>query len=298
MTLRNMEIRVGLVVIAAVLIFLFSLLWVKSFRLNHDRYDLTIVFSTVGGLTVGDPVHVSGVMMGNVKEVRLQATDVQVIVSVDGTVRLSTDSQFSIQNMGLMGEKFVAIEPGQGTEWLVPGQTVAGGYQAGMSEVMGEVAELLRLVKDVATTLHVTVGNPEARASIRESLENIHKFSEILASLVDQQEGDLGGALRDLRSASRGFRELVESNRDQLDSTLDQFHRASKDLEQLTRQLSEVSAAFKRIAGKVERGEGALGGIVQDEALYHDIKKTVQNLDELISDIKAHPKRYLKLELF
>ena len=138
----------------------------------------------------------------------------------------------------------------------------------------------------------------ERACPIRESLENIRKFSEALAHLLDQREGDLALALSDLRSASTGFRELVEGNRSRVDSTIGQFHRASMDLEMLTKQLSELSSTFTKIADKIERGEGTLGAVVQDEALYRDIKKTVQSLDELILDIKEHPKRYIHLELF
>lgn len=298
MALKSTEIRVGLVVVIAALIFLSSLLWVKDYRLNHHRYELTVIFPTVGGLTAGDPVHVAGVSKGQVKEVQLRATDVQVTISLDGDVQLTDDSQISIQSVGLIGEKFVAIEPGSGPVRLSRNQPIVGQYQAGMPELMGEVGELLRQIKGLANTIHETIGNPKARASIQESLENIRKFSKVLADLLDQQEGDLTMALRDLRSASRSFRELVEANRSRMDSTMDRFHRASVDLGQLTQQLSEVSATFKRIADKIERGEGTLGELVQDETLYRDIKKTVKSLDELILDIKEHPKRYLRLEIF
>jgi phospholipid/cholesterol/gamma-HCH transport system substrate-binding protein len=285
-------------VIAALLIFLFSLIWVKDYRLNNHRYDLTVIFPTVGGLTVGDPVYVAGVNKGEVKEVQLRTSDVQVVLSLSDDVRLSQDSHISIQSMGLMGEKFVAIEPGSGSTQLSLDQPVEGQFHAGMSELMAEVGELLRLVGEVAGSLHQTIGNPQARASIQESLENVRQFSGVLAGLLDQDEGDLTLALRDLRSASRGFRELVEDDGSRIDSTVDRFHRASADLVELTQQLTEVSATFKRIADKIERGEGAVGEFVQDETLYRDLKNTVKNLDELILDIKAHPKKYLRLELF
>jgi len=298
MAMNNMEARVGLVVVAAVAIFLFSIFWVKDFRLNHHRYGLEVIFPTVGGLSAGDPVHVSGVRKGNVEEIHLRAMNVQVIISLESDVKLPVDSRFTIQNVGLMGEKFIAIEPGGTIELLSPGDQVNGGYRAGMTEVMDETEELLRQVQGLANTIHETIGNPQARASIQESLENIRRFSQVLADLMDQQGGDLSIALSDLRSASRGFRELMESNRTQVDSTLDQFHQASTDLEQLTQQLAQVSATFKRIADRIERGEGALGEFVHDETLYRDIKKTVQNLDELILEIKEHPQKYLHLELF
>jgi len=323
--LRSMEARVGLVVLVALAIFLFSLFWVKDFRLNKDRYDLHIVFPTVGGLSEGDPVQVAGVQKGRVTAIRLQPDGVRVTISLDRDVHLPADSRISIQNMGLMGEKFVGIEPGPGlyalsagedtagaaspdrpgappgterSAVLQPGQTLSGNYRGGMSEIMGEVEELLRVVQGLASTFNETIGNPQARASIQESLENVRHFSQVLADLVDEQGGELSLALRDLRTASEGFSELVQDNRTQVDSTLDQFHRASMDLEQLTEQLSEVSSTFKRLADKVERGEGALGEFVADETLYQDIKQTVKNLDDLIKEIKANPQKYLKLEIF
>jgi len=322
--LRSMEAKVGLVVLVALAIFVFSLLWVKDFRLNQDRYELHIIFPTVGGLTEGDPVQVAGVQKGRVTSIRLLPQGVEVTISLDGDVRLPADSGFSIQNMGLMGEKFVAIEPGLGSrpspaegdsasgdsaetaaapgtqlsDVVQPGQTLSGNYRGGMSEVLGEVEELLRVVQGLANTFNETIGNPQARASIQESLENVRRFSQVLADLMDEQGGELSLALGDLRTASEGFRELVQDNRTQVDSTLDQFHRASLDLEQLTQQLSEVSSTFKRIADRIERGEGALGEFVADETLYRDIKKTVRNLDELIEEIKENPKKYLRLEIF
>jgi phospholipid/cholesterol/gamma-HCH transport system substrate-binding protein len=298
MAMRSTEIKVGLVVIATAAMFLFSLLWLKNFRINHHRYELTIIFPTVGGLTPGDPVHIAGVRKGKVEKVQLRANDVQVIISLEGDVQLYQGSRFSIQNVGLMGEKFVAVDPGNGPQVLPLEQVLIGHYRAGMSEVMGETEALLRQIGELAATLNETIGNPEARTSIQESIENIHRFSKLLADLMDQQGGDLTLALSDLRSASRGFRELVEDNRGQLDSTMDRFHQASIDLGQLTQQLTEISATFKRMADKIERGEGALGELVHDETLYRDIKSTVQALDELILDIKEHPKKYLRLELF
>ncbi len=326
--LRSMEARVGLVVLAALVIFVFSLFWAKDFSLNRDRYELHVMFPTVGGLSEGDPVQVAGVQKGRVTGIQLQSDGVKVTISLDEDVQLPADSRISIQNMGLMGEKFVAIEPGLGPgvltgedtagavsperpgaleatapgaerkDLLQPGQTLSGNYRGGMSEIMGEVEELLRVVQGLASTFNETIGNPQARTSIQESLENVRRFSQVLADLVDEQGGELSLALQDLRTASEGFRELVQDNRTQVDSTLDQFHRASMDLEQLTEQLSEVSSTFKRLADKIERGEGALGEFVADETLYQDIKQTVKNLDDLIKEIKENPQKYLKLEIF
>jgi len=298
MALKNTEIKVGAVVVIAAVIFILSLLWVKDYGLDGHRYELTVTFPTVGGLTAGDRVRVAGVRMGDVKEIRLRATDVLVTLSMNDQVQLSADSQIFIRELGLMGEKFVSIEPGSDPAPLALDQPVMGHYQESIFEVLDGVGELLQQIQAVVSTINQVVGNPEAQASIQESLENIRKFSRVLADLLDQQGGDMVGALRDLRSASRGFSDLVVANRSRIDSTIDQVHQVSTDLVKLTRQLAEVSGTFKRITDKIERGEGTLGEFVQDETLYRDMKKTVKNLDELILDIKENPHRYLRLEIF
>jgi phospholipid/cholesterol/gamma-HCH transport system substrate-binding protein len=49
---------------------------------------------------------------------------------------------------------------------------------------------------------------------------------------------------------------------------------------------------------KIEKGEGSLGKLVNDESLYKEMKTTLEETRALVADIKQHPKRYLKFSLF
>ncbi len=55
---------------------------------------------------------------------------------------------------------------------------------------------------------------------------------------------------------------------------------------------------MKKLSDKINNGEGSLGQLVNDTTLYADLKRTIKNADDLITDIKKNPKKYLKLEIF
>ena len=102
----------------------------------------------------------------------------------------------------------------------------------------------------------------------------------------------------DISYVSSELKSLVKENKDKLKSTVDNFASASAKLDSITTNLEDVSFSLKNFTQKIERGEGTLGKLVQDSSLYLDLKKTTQDLDSLILDIKKNPKRYLKFELF
>jgi phospholipid/cholesterol/gamma-HCH transport system substrate-binding protein len=55
---------------------------------------------------------------------------------------------------------------------------------------------------------------------------------------------------------------------------------------------------MQSVAGKVDRGDGTLGKLVNDPKLYEEAKQTMAELKTLIADIKANPKKYLNVKVF
>jgi phospholipid/cholesterol/gamma-HCH transport system substrate-binding protein len=102
----------------------------------------------------------------------------------------------------------------------------------------------------------------------------------------------------DLYYTSSEIKGLMEKNKGKIQSSVDNFTTASAKLDTLTTTLSSLSVSLKNLTQKIESGEGTLGKLVNDSTLYIDLKKTTRNVDELITDIKKNPKRYLKFSLF
>ena len=126
---KSMEIGVGLFAIAGLAALL--LLAFKTSNLtelaNNDGYMLTAEFDNVGGLKVRSPVTISGVRIGRIAEIKYDNDKMAAVVklSIGHTYnQIPVDSSASIFTSGLLGEQYVAIEPGGSDQYLVQSDTI------------------------------------------------------------------------------------------------------------------------------------------------------------------------------
>ncbi len=91
-----------------------------------ERILLTATFDDIGALRTRAPVVVSGVRVGQVREIGL-APDLRALVTVevDAGVELSIDTEASIRTTGVLGDQFISLEPGAEEESLADGDEFA-----------------------------------------------------------------------------------------------------------------------------------------------------------------------------
>lgn len=105
-------------ILGAVVLFVALFFLVFSYRTadvaSVEGYDLTADFSGIGGLKAGDPVQISGVKIGNVKKVDLNADNylAHVTITVRNDIKLPDDTAALISSESLLGGRFMALEPG------------------------------------------------------------------------------------------------------------------------------------------------------------------------------------------
>ena len=129
MTTRFMEITVGLfVAIGAAALFILAMN-VSNLATSSSKAGYTVFgyFENIGGLKVRSPVTVSGVKIGQVKQItydekQLQARVVLLINMKDHI--FSTDTAASIYTAGLLGEQYIALEPGAEDDTLKEGDQI------------------------------------------------------------------------------------------------------------------------------------------------------------------------------
>src|SRR3972149_151682 len=109
MSPKTAEWKVGLVILAAIALLIYGIIWIRGTRIGRQTYTAAAVFPNVGSLSLGDPVAVSGVQKGKVKKIELHKGDVLVHVTLEKDVVLKKDARFTVMNIGLMGERFVAV---------------------------------------------------------------------------------------------------------------------------------------------------------------------------------------------
>jgi len=92
--------------------------------IGGNVYEVVAQFNTASGLKAGSSVEIAGVEVGRVRSITLNEDRAAVLLAVNDTVKLYTDTIASIKTRGIIGEKFLALSPGGGGDPLKPGDTI------------------------------------------------------------------------------------------------------------------------------------------------------------------------------
>jgi phospholipid/cholesterol/gamma-HCH transport system substrate-binding protein len=329
-----MEARVGLLVLLAM-----GLLGAFVFVLGGvsfaDGYPIFADFDNPGSVQVGAPVRIGGVKVGRVEEVtylggRLDPATgrrplVRLRLGIDREVEdtIHDDALFYVTSQGVLGEQFVAIDPGTADHpVLAEGSIVQGvdpprldlalalGYELLEELVEGVRAnrdELGGLLDDVVSLIHVL------RDLLEGNRDRVDHILENVDTATDEGVALLRGARETYVEGPRPQRILARV--EHLVGTLD------REAEPILRDVHEVSASARetlatigpterqeiqdtihaaaRISGDVEtaavdardlvhhvrEGEGTIGALLIDEEIYDD-------LQEMIRDLKHNPWKF------
>ena len=184
MKLTN-EIKVGLVVLMAILIAVFFMGKTESFR--HRTYDLKTYFVYAGDLKTDAIVKLTGIEVGRVKALNFvydpKGTKVECVLEVDTRAKVRTDSIVYIGTTGFVGDAYVGITPGTSEEFVKAGSVVASEDPLQMRLLMKKADEIAANLDTIlAEVKAVVVDNRESMDNIILNVEattkNFEEFSE------------------------------------------------------------------------------------------------------------------------
>jgi phospholipid/cholesterol/gamma-HCH transport system substrate-binding protein len=288
---RSIEIKVGIGVILSVIVLVVGVMWIGDFRFNRKYLSYTAVFEEVGGLGAGDPVAISGLKLGKVGDVKLEAGRVSIELLIEEQVVLKTDARVEIRAVGLMGEKYVYIMPGEAAETLPPGSVLQGEFKADLPDIVADIGDMMGDIKSTSRSLAKLVAGMEEDSNLGESLAKLNEVSDEILAVLKANKDDIRSSTRNLKSATAGMNEVFGGSKEDLAKGIAKFSSAAARLDSLTITLESV-------AGSLDEGEGTLGMLIKEKKLHEQMESTLSSMEELITDIKAHPERYIKVELF
>jgi phospholipid/cholesterol/gamma-HCH transport system substrate-binding protein len=295
---RAMEVRVGLTVLTALAILIVSIGWLSSYAKAHLMRTWHVRFPSAGGLGEGDEVMVNGIRKGSVKSMRLVGDHVIVDLGLANELILTRDCTVSIRNVGLMGEKVIGVDMRTtGVPWSTR-DTIPGGYEAGMAEVMAEAGNLVSTVRHIVVALDSVSGSLVADGGLNDVMQEFRQTSRQLRLAVEENRAQFKSTLANFSESSETVKGLTQEREVQLRETLDHFASAARNIDALSTKLDSLRMAAQNVAGKLDRGEGSLGRLVHDEKLYSDLNSSVKQLQALIADMQKNPRKYFKFSVF
>jgi phospholipid/cholesterol/gamma-HCH transport system substrate-binding protein len=118
----DLELAVGLFIIAGVICLGYLSIKLGKMEIVGERgYEIYGIFSNVGGLKAGSSVEIAGVNVGQVKSVRLENYQANVVLNLPNGLKVQEDAIVSVKTKGLIGEKYVEITPGGSEKIIKPG---------------------------------------------------------------------------------------------------------------------------------------------------------------------------------
>ncbi|MDI6808780.1 MAG: MlaD family protein [Candidatus Eisenbacteria bacterium] len=298
MSKKNTELKVGITALIALLILSISIIWIKQLKPGRKTYLIQTEFPDVSGLSKGDPVTVNGVAKGVVRSIKLSDGTVKVLLAVEQDVVLREDAAVLIKSSGLMGEKEVSIYAGMSEKALDLSKTLKGTYGGDLVDVMAKLGNVLSSIEVVASTLGSASDTTRKMQSFKQGIGDIFAFAEESRKLIEENREDLRKAVTDFKASGEELRKVLATNSPRIGTTIQGFETSSKKLERAIVRFDSLSAKLGEVAQKTNEGKGTMSKLINDPALYDDLRKTAQDASALIADIKANPSKYFKVKVF
>ena len=284
--------------LVAVAVLLWGVTWLKEFQFQRSVRVWHVLFPQTGGLSPSDEVQVNGIKKGSIHTMHLSGDGVLVDLALASDVTLTRDSKVTIRNLGLMGEKVIGVDLRvSGGDWTT-NDTIPGGYEKGIPEVMGDVAVTIEAVTQLSARLASLVESTDKHGDLTGTMKNLRLSTDELRATIHETRGTLKTTLDNMAAVSKTTKALTTDRQAQLGKAIDDFSSASEKLDRLAGRLDSLRAVLHQVAEKVNNGDGTLGKMVNDKKLYESTSATMDSLRALITDIKKNPKKYVKIGIF
>ena len=289
----------GLFAILGVLAVWFALMTLTSPALFRGRYILRTSVPNAAGIRKGDPVRMRGVNIGRVIGFGIGAQGVELRLEIEKEYEVPSDSRVELKASGLLAGMVADVLPGGSTRKAIWGDELSGGNGPG---VFDKVESLAGEAGKVTDRLQRLLADDTIR-NVGDSSGQMSKLLRQVSGVVSEQRGDLQALSTSLRKSAEGMEKVT---------TGPELERVVKQVDELTRRMDGLVANMDRSAtsldvllARVRQGEGTLGKLSRDDALYDrasqaatDFDKAAVELQKLVEDIRRQPKKYISLKIF
>jgi len=241
--------------------------------------------------------------------------DATVVIEliIKNPIPIPVNSAARIYSSDLLGSKAVEIKLGTSGEYAQPGDTLLSEVEVSIKEevnrqlqpIKSKAEDLMQSIDTVLTMLQRLFGGAntdniaKSVEHIANSFENLESTTSTLDTLISGQKSRMERILENIESITLN----LKNNQDNFNNIIDNFSslsdtlasaRVSETLQGVNNAMNEITA----ITNRINRGEGSIGMLVNNDSLYIELEKSARELNLLLEDIRQNPKKYVKFSLF
>ncbi|UKB83721.1 MlaD family protein [Chryseobacterium sp. MEBOG06] len=305
------ELKAGVIALLAVVGFVLLFQFMKGKSLFTTDNIFYAKYDNVEGLAQSSAVSINGLKVGQVdKIIPRTAKDGKISfvvkITIDNKFEFSKNSTLEIFEPGLMSGKEMRVNLLYGGDTAKDGDTLKGAFKLGMigslSTQVGPVKDQLQGVLYKVDSLMANANqivDGQNRAEIRALLINLNKTVGALQTTAGNVNSLVGHNDPKLQKVLDDASLTMQSGK----VTLDKYGNLAQsiDTKQLNATIANLDATvgkLNQVIGGIDKGEGSLGKLMKDDQLYNNLNSASSNLNTLIEDMKANPKRYINFSVF
>jgi phospholipid/cholesterol/gamma-HCH transport system substrate-binding protein len=303
------EVKVGITALVTIMIFI----WLYSFLKGKDMFQLEAnyyaIYDKVGGLSESNPVEVNGFKVGVVKSVKfLDATSGKLLVtfSVSKNIKLPVNTVAEIIPVSPLGGMKAQFVYGKGPGFYNYGDTIPGKVAPTIFDLISDdilplkdkISNLIVTLDSVTSGLNEVMNN-NFKSNIAEAVDNLNKTSASLKRIVSSEEAELKNTIENIYK----FSNMLAENSEKLDNTFSNLDKIADNIStsDIYGTMANLKASLEKASvtlGNLNSGVGSAGQFMTNDTLYMNLSNSLENLNELLIDMKTNPKKYVHFSIF
>ncbi len=311
------ELKIGVVTILTLVGFFMLFNFLKGQNIFSSGRLFTVKYENVSGLAPSKPVSVNGLRVGQVKEIKIIDTAkpiyFEVVISVEKDIQFSKNTIAEIYEPGIMSGPEVRLLLDYGPDVAKDGDYLQGRIAGGMLDgLTKQLTPTQAKLDSVLLSFNQTLGSvnnvldPSTQQDIKAMLRNLNHTIDSFDKTAQS-----------LTATSNSANNLIKTNEKTLNTTLnnasatmasakatvDKFGKTADklnalELDQVIKNFENASKNLNTLLEDMNNGKGSLGKLAKDETLANELEATIKNMNELVTDLKKNPSRYVNISVF
>lgn len=309
MKIRN-ETKVGILAAFSIALLIIGYNFLKGNSIFTNETLLYAKYPQVDGLAVSKPVLINGYQIGRVSALELQPdASIHATLKINGKYEIPKNTVARLESTDLLGSKAIVLTLGNDKEFVKDGDFLKTNVEKGLMETIQPVqkkAEVIIAKMDSILSSVNTILNPNLQKNIDRSFTSIAATLGALESTskkVDMMVGSESSKVAVILSNVESITENFKINGARIDAVMRNLNTvtdrvAAIQFEQTVNNANKAVADLQGIIDGVKNGKGTMGALLNDKQMYDNLNNASKNLDALMIDLKANPKRYVHFSVF
>ena len=293
---RNKIIKIGVIAVITIFLFIWGISFLKGKKIFNNDTVFYVRYKKIDGLLVSNPVLINGFQVGRINKIYFaddQSGELIVELNVQNKISIPKNSIAKIYSLDLMGSKGISIiMNNKAIQNHQSGDTLIAEVEAG---IQAEINKQILPLKNKSENL---------MSSIDSVLIIIHSiFDDNTKQSLQNSFVGIEYTVRNIQHLTYSLDTLITNNNELLTNIIKNFSEVSDsivkaDISGTINEANEALANVNEVMEKINKGNGTIALLLNNDSLYINLENATYNLNTLIKDVNENPKKYVHFSIF